>query len=197
MKLSNKDTSTTGSLNLLLGTTTEEAGLDNEGLSRETTSGQDLSEPGLKSVDNGGSSLGDVLLGNHRGELIDVDDGLPLGLTGQVEVTHTDLTEVAGMVTVHVDAVMVHTTGKTTTSGMLAVLSNTTVTGRNVSALLAIFLIVGGLSTIRLDGCITRRGKVMYHLKRKWTLGPWQGSENETFNRGGDQNFYRENFQIV
>ena len=148
MKLSNKDTSTTGSLNLLFSTATEEASLDNEGLGRETTSRQNLPEPGLKSVDNGGSSLGSRLLGllrDHRGELVNVDDGLPVGLTGQVEVAHTDLTKVPGMVAVHVDAMMVHTTGETTTSGMLTVLPNTTVTGRNVSALLAIFLIVGGL----------------------------------------------------
>jgi len=38
------------------------------------------------------------------------------------------------MVLVHVDLVVVLTTGKTTTTGMLAVLSYTTVTGGNVTA---------------------------------------------------------------
>lgn len=63
-----------------------------------------------------------------------------------MEVAHTNLTEVAGMVTVHVDAVMVHTTSQTTTSGMLTVLTDTTVTGGDVSALLAILLIDSGLN---------------------------------------------------
>lgn len=168
MKLSNKDTSTTGSLNLLFSTATEEASLDNEGLSRETTSGQNLSETSIKSVDNGGSTISSGLqsfLRNQRGKLINVDNWLPVGLTGQMEVAHTDLTKVSRMVTIHVDAMMVHTTGKTTTSGMLTVLSNTTVTGRNVSALLAIFLIVGGL--YRLDGCMEGIRKVGIPFKTK------------------------------
>jgi len=54
-----------------------------------------------------------------------------------VKVAHTELAKEAGMETVHVGAVLVHTTGLTTTSWMLAVLTNATVTGRNVSAKLA------------------------------------------------------------
>lgn len=52
-------------------------------------------------------------------------------------VPHTNLTEVTGMVLVDVGPVVVLTTGHTTTSGMLPVLSDTTVTGGNVSAVLA------------------------------------------------------------
>jgi len=51
-----------------------------------------------------------------------------------VEVPHTDFTEVTGMVLVHVGAVVVLTTSKTTTTGMLAVLAYTTVTGGDVAA---------------------------------------------------------------
>lgn len=51
-----------------------------------------------------------------------------------MEVSHTDLSEVTRMVLVHVGSVVVLTTSKTTTTGMLAVLSYTTVTGGNVSA---------------------------------------------------------------
>lgn len=50
-----------------------------------------------------------------------------------VEVSHTDLTEVTRMVFVDVRSVVVLTTGHTTTTGMLAVLTNTTVTGRDVA----------------------------------------------------------------
>ena len=52
-------------------------------------------------------------------------------------VPHTDLTEVTGMVLVEVGPVVVLTTGQTTTSRMLSVLSDTTVTGRDVSSVLS------------------------------------------------------------
>ena len=45
--------------------------------------------------------------------------------------------QVTGMVLVHVGSVVVLTTGETTTTGMLAVLTDTTVTGRDVTAVLA------------------------------------------------------------
>jgi hypothetical protein len=51
-----------------------------------------------------------------------------------VEVSHTDLSEVTWMVLVHVCSVVMHTTSKTSSTGMLAVLSYTTFTGGNVSA---------------------------------------------------------------
>lgn len=51
-----------------------------------------------------------------------------------VEVSHTNLSEVTGMVLVHVGTVVVLTTSKTTTTGMLAVLSDTSLTGGNVAA---------------------------------------------------------------
>jgi hypothetical protein len=71
-----------------------------------------------------------------------------------VEVSHTDLSEVTGMVLVDVGPVVVLTTGHTTTTGMLAVLSceeldivdgahefvahtDTSVSGGDVTAVLA------------------------------------------------------------
>jgi len=51
-----------------------------------------------------------------------------------VKVPHTDFTEVTRVVLVHVGAVVVLTTGKTTTTGMLPVLADTTMTGRDVTA---------------------------------------------------------------
>lgn len=50
-----------------------------------------------------------------------------------VEVPHTNLTEVTGMVLVDVGTVVVLTTSHTTTTGMLSVLADTTVTGRDVA----------------------------------------------------------------
>lgn len=69
-----------------------------------------------------------------RSYLVEVDDWLPELVLQLVEVAHTDFTEVTRMVLVHVGAVVVLTTGKTTTTGMLPGLANTTVTGRNVAA---------------------------------------------------------------
>jgi hypothetical protein len=51
-----------------------------------------------------------------------------------VEVTHTNLTEVTRVVLVNVGTVVVLTTGHTTTTGMLAVLADTSLTGRDVTA---------------------------------------------------------------
>ena len=66
--------------------------------------------------------------------LVNVDSGLPELLVGLVEVPHTNLTEVTRVVLVNVGTVVVLTTGHTTTTGGLAVLADTTVTGRDVAA---------------------------------------------------------------
>lgn len=66
--------------------------------------------------------------------LIDVDGGLPELLVGLVEVTHTNLTEVTRVELVDVGTVVVLTTGHTATTGGLAVLADTTVTGRHMAA---------------------------------------------------------------
>lgn len=66
--------------------------------------------------------------------LIDVDSGLPELLVGLVEVTHTNLTEVTRVELVDVGTVVVLTTGHTATTGGLAVLADTTVTGRHMAA---------------------------------------------------------------
>ena len=65
--------------------------------------------------------------------LVEVDRRLPELLVGLVEVPHTNLTEVTGMVLVNVGAVVVLTTGHTATTGVLAVLANTTVSGRHMA----------------------------------------------------------------
>lgn len=51
-----------------------------------------------------------------------------------VEVTHTDLSEVTRMVFIHVGTVVVLTTSETTSTGMLAVLSYTSLTGGDMTA---------------------------------------------------------------
>jgi len=57
-----------------------------------------------------------------------------------VEVPHTDFAEVPRVVLVEEDTVVVHTSGVTSTSGMLAVFSDTTMAGADVASLLPVLL---------------------------------------------------------
>ena len=66
--------------------------------------------------------------------LVEVDDWLPEVVLLLVEISHTNLSEVTWMVLVQVGTVMVLTTSKTTSTWMLAVLADTSLTGGNMSA---------------------------------------------------------------
>jgi len=85
--------------------------------------------------------VGQVLLAlldwNEGPELVQVDDWLPEVVALLVEVSHTNLSEVTWMVFIHVGSVVMLTTSETTTTGMLAVLADTSVTGGDVTAMLA------------------------------------------------------------
>lgn len=98
-------------------------------------------------------------IGGSEIYLVEVDGGLPVVVALEVEVSHTNLTEVTRMVLVEVSTVVVlskqlaislHfpfsmskksylTTGHTTTTGVLTVLSDTTVTGGDMTAVLPRF----------------------------------------------------------
>ena len=103
-----------------------------------------------------------LFCGNKRPELVDVDSCSPVEVAGQVEVAHTNFTKVTGMVLIKVGSlshrrngryvrikvfslakvkidapVVVLTTSETTTSGVFTVLSDTSMTGRDVAAVLA------------------------------------------------------------
>jgi hypothetical protein len=66
--------------------------------------------------------------------LVKVDDWLPEVVSLFVEIPHSDLSKVTWMVLVHVRSVVMLTTSKTTTTGMLAVLAYTTVSSRDMAA---------------------------------------------------------------
>jgi hypothetical protein len=70
----------------------------------------------------------------NRAYLIQVDDRLPEVVALLVEIPHSDLSKVTRMVLVHICSVVVLSTSKTSSTGMLAVLSYTTVTGGDVTA---------------------------------------------------------------
>jgi hypothetical protein len=152
---------TTGLLDLLLGLGAEVAGADDNGDSGETALSENLGVAEGQEVEDGSlvGLLGEVLLallsGDERPELVEVDDGLPelvlelvdcgrvrSGQTARrsallLTVPHTNLSEVTGMVLVDVGPVVVLTTSHTATSGMLPVLSDTSVSGGDVTAVLA------------------------------------------------------------
>jgi hypothetical protein len=135
---------TTSLLDLLLGQAAHPPGADDQGNLGQAALSEDLGvAEGEEVEDRDGVLLlaGDVgitgLDGDKGPQLVEVDDGLPEVVLLLVEVSHTDLSEVTGMVLVHVGTVVVLTTGQTTTTGVLAVLADTTVTGRDVAAVLA------------------------------------------------------------
>ena len=66
--------------------------------------------------------------------LVEVYDWLPELVLCLVEVSHSDLSKVSRMVPVEIGSVMMLTTGHTTSTGMLAVLSNTSITGGDMTA---------------------------------------------------------------
>lgn len=74
------------------------------------------------------------LLRDERPDLVDIDGGGEVAVLSQVEVSHTNLSEISRMVLIHVDSVMVLTTSLTSSTRMLAVLANTAVTHADVSS---------------------------------------------------------------
>jgi len=141
-RLSSEETSSTSRLNLLFRQLGKVLGLDNDrnidlSISKEleVSLGDKVNDGGLST-----SILGGFVhsLSGHIEQLVQVERGAEIAILHNVEGTHTDFTEVTGMVLVHEDTVMMLSSGITATSRMLTVLSNTTVTGGNVSSLLPV-----------------------------------------------------------
>lgn len=125
-----QDASTAGSLDRLLGLGREELGLDDDGLLGQMATAEQFVVAELDQVNDGHLAAGLVLdatltglVSDQRPQLVQVHGGAELVVLTHVEHSHTDLSEVSGMVFVHVDAVVVHATSVTATSGMLAVLA--------------------------------------------------------------------------
>lgn len=128
-------------LDLLLSERADETGANNNRDLRKKALAEDLAVAGSKSVDDRGSRcrgsrevLVALLSRDQRPQLIKVENGAPLAVLQQVELAHTELTEITRMVLVEVSTVVVLATSHTTTTGILSVLANTTVSGRDVTA---------------------------------------------------------------
>ena len=132
------------SLDLLLGDLGDELGLDDDGLGRQHPLAEHLEVAELRHVQERGlvatGRLGDLVGGHHRPEPLDVDRGAVELVAELVEVAHADLAEVARVVLVEEDAVVVHASGVTATSRVLPVLADAAVPRRHVTALLPVLL---------------------------------------------------------
>ena len=138
--LSLEDDGTAGLLELLLSLLGDPTGLDDAG-DLDLSVSEELGEALGEQVDDGelATLLGLLggISGDHAGDLVQVDGGLPVGVALVVQVAHADLSEVTGMVLVEVDTMVMLTTGVTATAGMLAVLADTTVAAEGGTALVA------------------------------------------------------------
>lgn len=143
--LSGEHDSAAGLLDLLLGDLRHQLGLHHDRLLvRQDALPEDLEVPELGDVDHRGSGgAGGLLLrvlGDQRPEPLDVDYRAVELVAELVEVPHADLAEVPRMVLVEEDAVVVHASGVTAASGMLAVLADAAMAGADVATLLAVLL---------------------------------------------------------
>lgn len=147
--LSSEDASSTGGLDLLSGRLGEKLGLDDDGHGGEITSTKNLEETVLGDIDDGGLLLALEVLdieARKTPETVNVHNRDVILRILVVEVAHTNLTEVTRVILIEQDTVVVLASGVTTTSGMLTVLSDTTVTGRDVSSVLTGLSQLGGHS---------------------------------------------------
>ena len=109
---------------------------------RKSASAENLVEAELCDVDDGGLSLVLGILGLSRlrkqtPDLVDVDGGAELSVEVSSEDSDTLLTEMTGVELEDVRSLMSKTTSLASTSWMLSVLSNSTVTMRDVTSQLS------------------------------------------------------------
>ena len=145
--LSSEDAGTTDGLDLLSGRLGEKLGLDNDGLLGQVTSAEHLEVTVLSNINDGSLLLAlEVFDVETRDgpQAVEVNHRHVVLSALVVEVAHTDLTEVTRVILIEQGTVMVSTTSVTTTSWVLTVLANTTVTSRDVSSQLTCLLELSG-----------------------------------------------------
>eukprot|EP00249_Psilotum_nudum_P029383 c40091_g1_i1 orf=3-476(-) len=140
--LGSEDNSTPRLLDLLLSKLGEELGLDDKGVGRGVTFAEDLEEAILSNIEQGGLALSCALcrFRQEREEAVHVDDGTVELVHGLMEVAHAYLAEVARMVLVEEDAVMMHASCVSSASRMLPVLAYPSMAGAHMAPLLPVLL---------------------------------------------------------
>jgi len=103
------------------------------------TFAQDFEEAGFADVDDSRLSFNrrSLILGQEGDQLVEIDDGAMQLVPLQMEGPHSHFTEITGMVFVEVDSVVMLPTGVTASTGMLAVLADTSVAVAHVTSQLS------------------------------------------------------------
>merc|ERR1719219_3385243 len=149
--LSSQDARSSNSLDLLFGLEGEETSLHDDWLLGESSLAENLEKSSPGAVDN--RCLGSLSSILHPGlfrdkgpQLVNVDAWLvQVGVVGvDVEVPHTDLSEISGMVFVEVDSVVVLSTSVSATSGVLPMLPDPTMSVGDMASQLAGLLLSCG-----------------------------------------------------
>jgi hypothetical protein len=142
--LSGQQDGASGSLDLLLGDLGDELGLDDDGPGRQHPLAEHLEVAELRHVDERGlvraGRLRGLAGGHHRPEPLHVDRRAVELVAEPVEVAHAHLAEVARVVLIEEDAVVVHAAGVAAASRVLPVLADAAVPRRHVPALLPVLL---------------------------------------------------------
>ena len=140
IQLGGKDTSATNCLDLFFSDSGEKPSLDDHGLLRQASFSKNFEVSCSADVDYWSLLcvlfVFDTSLFRDEGpKLVQVNSwAVLIGVVGvDVEVPHTNFTEVSGMVFVEINAVVMLTTSVTATSRMLPVLANTAMTVGDVS----------------------------------------------------------------
>merc|ERR1719186_2404384 len=137
--LGGEDAGSAGFLDLLLGRGAEELGLDDHRQLGQMTFARDFKEAGFADVDDSRLPVNrrSLILGQEGDQLVEIDDGAMQLVPLQMEGPHSHFTEITGMVFVEVDSVMMLSTGVTASTGMLAVLADTSVAVAHVTSQLS------------------------------------------------------------
>jgi hypothetical protein len=125
-------------VDLLLSQLGERSSSNNDWLLWKVTLTEDLEDTGLFAVDNwdlSGLSVSESgLLRNEGPNLLNVDDWAVISVASEMEMSHTNLTEITRVVLIEVDSVVMLTTGLTSTTWMLTMLTNTAVTHADMTS---------------------------------------------------------------
>merc|ERR1719264_409949 len=135
-------------LDLLLGLLREVACLYNDGLLRHLPLAHHFHVSFFHDIDHRGLvsfllEMSTHLLWDKRPEALNVDDWANLSVLDQVEVTHSDLSEIARMVFVEVNAVVMLTSRISTATWVFAVFTDASTPCRNLSTMVTILLEAG------------------------------------------------------
>jgi hypothetical protein len=144
--LCSKNANSTNILDLLLGLLSEESGLDNYGSLGQYSASQNLVDSVSGDVNHGDfvrlsrrlDQFISVFLAQQSPDLVNVDSRAESVRAGLVEESVTELSKVSRVISVHVGSVVQETSGITTSTRVLSVLSDTSVSGANMSSLLSV-----------------------------------------------------------